>query len=60
MILFIFVIVRQYIFKDYEAMRSSIGLIAKRQPSRKMLFVFLGEGGPTERINQTEIRFVPY
>lgn len=52
--------IRRNIFKDYQAMRSAIAMLAERRSPRPLLFIALGEDAPAERIGAAEIRFVPY
>ncbi len=52
--------IRSNIWKDYVTMRAAIAKVAARLSDEKILFVALGEEGPTEFIEGAEIRFVPY
>jgi glycosyltransferase involved in cell wall biosynthesis len=45
-------------FKDFETLRQSIALVAEHIPG--IIFVALGEEGPSEQVGQAELRFVPY
>jgi glycosyltransferase involved in cell wall biosynthesis len=44
--------------KDFQTLRLAISRVAERIPN--VLFVALGEAGPSETMGQAEIRFVPY
>lgn len=52
--------IRHNIWKDYETMRGAFAQAAGRLNGQRMLFIVLGEDGPTERFDQAEICFVPY
>jgi glycosyltransferase involved in cell wall biosynthesis len=52
--------IQQNMWKDYSTLRHAIALVAKCLPGQDLLFLILGEDAPPERINQVEIRFVPY
>jgi glycosyltransferase involved in cell wall biosynthesis len=52
--------IRANIWKDYQTLRDAIGRVAESLHGKQLLFVALGDNGPTERIAQAEIRFVPY
>jgi len=52
--------IRKNVWKDYETLRQTIGRLAERPSTRRLLFVALGESAPAERIGRAEIRFVPF
>lgn len=52
--------IRHNIWKDYQTMRAAIVQVARRLHGQSMLFIALGEAGPSEKIGQVEFRFVPY
>lgn len=52
--------IRRNPWKDYDTLRQTIGRLAERRSSRRLLFLTLGESAPAERIGQAEIRFVPF
>jgi len=52
--------VRKNIWKDYETLRAVLALVVKRMYGKGLLFIALGEGGPSERIGQADLRFVTY
>jgi glycosyltransferase involved in cell wall biosynthesis len=54
------VMIKQNIWKDYSTLRHAIALAAKHLSGQDLLFIVLGEDAPPERIDQVEIRFVPY
>ena len=51
--------VRKNIWKDYQTMKAAVDQVAQRLHGEKILFIALGEEAPTERMGQTEIRFIP-
>ena len=51
--------VRQNIWKDYQTLRAAIVRMAERLEEERILFIVLGEEAPTERMDETEIRFIP-
>jgi glycosyltransferase involved in cell wall biosynthesis len=52
--------IRQSPWKDYQTMRLAIARVAEFLPEHDILFLALGEDGPSERIGQADLRFVPY
>ncbi len=52
--------IRRNIWKDYRTLRSAIGRVAVPTGGQPVLLIALGESGPSERVGQAEIRFVPY
>jgi glycosyltransferase involved in cell wall biosynthesis len=48
------------VWKDYATMRAAILEVGRRMPSEHVLFVALGEEGPTEQVGPVEIRFIPF
>lgn len=51
---------RKKYWRDYPTIHSSVSRISERLRSHRVLFVFLGEDAPKERIGQAEALFVPY
>jgi glycosyltransferase involved in cell wall biosynthesis len=49
-------------WKDYASLRSAFALLAAHLEIRRrnVLFVVLGEAGPSERLGQAEVRYVPF
>jgi glycosyltransferase involved in cell wall biosynthesis len=52
--------IRRNIFKDYQSMREAIARVGATPMNRPFIFLALGESGPTERIGEAEVRFIPY
>lgn len=52
--------IRANIWKDYRTLRGAIGQVATRLHGQSVLFIALGEGGSGKRIDQAEVRFIPY
>jgi glycosyltransferase involved in cell wall biosynthesis len=52
--------VRRNPWKDYQPMRSAVGRLTEQRPGRSLLFIALGEEGPTERIGHAVLEFVPF
>jgi glycosyltransferase involved in cell wall biosynthesis len=52
--------VRRNTWKDYQTLRTAVGQLAAALIDRTVLFIALGEDGPTERIGAAEVRFVPF
>jgi glycosyltransferase involved in cell wall biosynthesis len=52
--------IRQNIFKDYQTMREAVARVAAAATERPLIFLAVGDSGPSERIGQAEIRFVHY
>ena len=48
------------IWKDYRTLRAAISRVAAPADGQRLFFVALGEDGPSERVGQAEIHFVPY
>jgi glycosyltransferase involved in cell wall biosynthesis len=53
-------VIRQNIWKDYATLRAAILRVAEKLPEEHILFVGLGDSAPSERIHQTELRFVAH
>jgi len=51
---------RRNIWKDYETMKLAVNLVADTAQTQHILFIGLGEEGPSERFGNVELRFVPY
>lgn len=47
-------------FKDYATVAAAAERVAREMRERKLLLIALGGEGPTQRIENAEIRFVPY
>ena len=47
-------------WKDFTTFRAAVDLIARRRAAQEHLFVALGDASPAERIERSEIRFVPF
>jgi len=53
--------VRRNIWKDFATMREAVRIYSERFRERQaLLFIALGENGPSERIGEAEIHFVPH
>lgn len=52
--------IRNNIWKDYQTMRTAVARVADRLGDSDLIFIALGEDGPTERIGRAEVRFVPF
>lgn len=50
--------IRNNIAKDYPTMRQAFEILSRRCRQKKLLFIALGEEGPSERIGDGELRFV--
>lgn len=51
--------IRSNPWKDYPTMRTVISMVAELLPN-EIIFLALGEDGPSEQIGQAHIKFVPY
>jgi glycosyltransferase involved in cell wall biosynthesis len=60
MLLFVANGARRNVWKDYDTMRRAAGLVAEREKTQDILFIGLGEEGPAERIENAELRLIPY
>ena len=52
--------IRNNMWKDYQTMRTVIAMLAERMQEENLLFIALGEDGPTECIGHAKIQFVPF
>lgn len=52
--------IRNNIWKDYATMRQAFEILARRHGTRNLLFLALGENAPSERIAESELRFIPH
>ena len=52
--------VRANPWKDYATMREAVARVGHTCRDKPVLFVALGEDAPSERVGQTEIRFIPF
>jgi glycosyltransferase involved in cell wall biosynthesis len=52
--------IRKNIWKDYQTMHSSMERVSEKMASSQIIFLALGEEGPSERIGRLEVRFIPY
>lgn len=52
--------IRGNVAKDFDALRAGLEILATEKPSKPLLFLALGEDGPTERVGAAELRFVPH
>lgn len=52
--------IRRNAWKDYQTLRTAVGMVAERLKDGKVLFIALGENAPPERIGRAVIRFIPY
>lgn len=52
--------IRKNIWKDYQTLRQSVGLVAQRLRREPLLFIALGENAPAERVGEALLQFVPY
>jgi glycosyltransferase involved in cell wall biosynthesis len=52
--------VRRNVWKDYVTMRAAVERVAERMRGRNIVFIALGDVGPSEVIGSAEVRFVPY
>jgi glycosyltransferase involved in cell wall biosynthesis len=52
--------VRRNVWKDYVTMRAAVGRVAEQMRGRNIVFIALGDVGPSEAIGAAEVRFVPY
>lgn len=50
---------RRNVYKDYETVRKAVEISA-HQSTRRIIAIFLGDEGPSERIGSAELRWVPY
>lgn len=50
--------IRQNIWKDYATLEAAMGRL-EVPAGRRVLFIALGEDGPTQRVGDAELRFVP-
>ena len=47
-------------FKDFATIESAVERIAREMRDRELLLVALGDDGPSRRVGNAELRFVPY
>jgi glycosyltransferase involved in cell wall biosynthesis len=52
--------IRQNIWKDYVTMRAAVEMVSTQLKGRNIVFIALGDVGPSDHIGSTEIRFIPY
>ncbi len=52
--------VRTNRFKDYATVAAASSLVAEQLPGRPLLLIALGSAGPSQRIGNAELRFLPY
>ncbi len=52
--------IRDNIWKDYQTMRRAFEILGGRGGKQKLLFLAIGEGGPSESIGGNELRFIPH
>jgi glycosyltransferase involved in cell wall biosynthesis len=52
--------IRDSRWKDYATLREAVGRITACARDQRMVVLALGEQGPSERVGQVEIRFVPF
>ena len=52
--------IRQNIWKDYVTMRAAVEMLSSRMTGRNIVFIALGDVGPSDHIGSAEIRFIPY
>jgi len=52
--------VKTNIWKDYKTLKQAVGRLSVLLPETKFLFICVGDSGAPEKINNTEILFVPY
>jgi glycosyltransferase involved in cell wall biosynthesis len=52
--------IRRNVWKDYETLRTAVTRVAARRRPENVIFIALGEDGPSEYVGAGEIRFVPY
>jgi glycosyltransferase involved in cell wall biosynthesis len=52
--------IRQNIWKDYQTLRTAVGLISEELRQQRIVFIALGEHGRAERIGRAEVRYIPY
>jgi glycosyltransferase involved in cell wall biosynthesis len=52
--------VRKNPWKDYDTIHAAVRQIAQRRAGHAVLFIALGEAGPTQRVAGAEMRFVPF
>lgn len=52
--------IRDNIWKDYQTMRRAFGILGGRCGKQKLLFLAIGEGGPSESIGDNKLRFIPH
>jgi glycosyltransferase involved in cell wall biosynthesis len=52
--------IRQNMWKDYVTMRAAVEMVASRMAGRNIVFIALGDTGPSDRIGTAEVRFIPY
>jgi glycosyltransferase involved in cell wall biosynthesis len=53
-------LVRTNRFKDYATVAHASRLVAEQLPERPLLLIALGSAGPSRRIGNAELRFLPY
>lgn len=51
---------RSSIWKDYATMLTAITDVAERYDAQSLIFLVLGDEGPSEQLGRAEIRFVPF
>jgi glycosyltransferase involved in cell wall biosynthesis len=51
---------RRGIWKDYQTMHEAILRVEADFGQRKLIFVTLGDEGPSERLGKAEVRFIPF
>ena len=50
--------IRQNIWKDYVTMRAAVEMLSSRMTGRNIVFIALGDVGPSDHIGSAEIRFI--
>jgi glycosyltransferase involved in cell wall biosynthesis len=50
--------IRSNVWKDYQTMRQAFDILSRRCGKKKLLFIALGEEAPSERIGDSELRFI--
>ena len=59
-LLFVAVGIHKGPFKDYATLRDVVARLAARDVGRGLVFLALGEAGPSEQIGSATIRFIPH
>jgi glycosyltransferase involved in cell wall biosynthesis len=52
--------IRRNVFKDYDTFRAAMAKLGARWSGAPLLFLALGDDGPSEAVGQAQLKFVPF